>query len=203
MPTFDNKNVLDALSAPLGELIASVGRGVADAQRELDLASIQALREVYESDEDLYRDLQRIGYRPTWYHIPEAEGELQVALTVTGEAATGGPGGGSASAPTRRLRVYAAPIHAGYSSRFDFKLEASSRVKFRVVPVPPATTAEALQVVPALLGLTVNEALARLALLGIESDAPEAAALDAQVTTQSPAAGTILVEGQGVTLGIE
>jgi len=32
----------------------------------------------------LFRELQRIGYRPTWYHIPEAEGQIQVALSVAG-----------------------------------------------------------------------------------------------------------------------
>ena len=46
MPTFNN-NVLDALSVPLGDLIASIGRGVAEAQRALDTASIAALRDIY------------------------------------------------------------------------------------------------------------------------------------------------------------
>ena len=44
--------LLDVLSAPLGDLIASVGRGVADAQRALDAASLEALREIYGSDEE-------------------------------------------------------------------------------------------------------------------------------------------------------
>ena len=83
MPLVD-RLPLEALSVPFGDLIASVGRGVADAQREMDFASFALLQEIYR-DEGPLRELQRIGYRPNWYHIPEVEGELQVALTISGE----------------------------------------------------------------------------------------------------------------------
>lgn len=197
MATFDNRSLLDALSAPLGELISSVGRGVADAQRELDAASIATLREIYESDDDLFRELQRIGYRPTWYHIPEAEGEIQMALTVTGDGTTASPAPAS-----RRLKLYAAPMNAGYTSRYDFKMEASSRIKFRIVPVPPSGPAEALLVVPALVGLTLAEARSRLELLRIPHQAAAGAELTKTVTKQTPTPGSILAEGQEVTLEI-
>jgi hypothetical protein len=195
MPTFDN-NVLDALSLPLGDLIAEVGRGVAEAQRAMDTASLAALRDIYESDEGLFRELQRIGYRPTWYHIPEAEGQIQVALSVAGTTAT------TASTPglAPRIKLYAAPIDAGYTSRFNFNLQASSSVKFRIVPVPPSTAAEGLQVVPSLIGLALGEARSRLALLGIQATLPDAASATI-VTTQTPAAGTLLATGETVTVG--
>lgn len=192
MPTFNN-NVLDALSVPLGDLIAQVGRGVADAQRALDAASIAALRDIYESDEELFRELQRIGYRPTWYHIPEAEGEIQVALSVAGDTSTS-----AAGAP--RVKLYAAPLDAGYTSRFSFNLEASSTVKFRIVPVPPSTAAEGMQVMPSLIGLSLGEARARLTLLGIAATLPDAAS-SAVVITQTPAAGTLLATGDNATVG--
>ncbi|HYP90308.1 MAG TPA: PASTA domain-containing protein [Polyangiaceae bacterium] len=181
--------LLDSLSAPLGELIASVGRGVADAQRALDAASMSALREIYESDEAFYRELQAIGYRPTWYHIPEAEGELQVALSVSGvEASTS-----SSTGPAHRakLKLYAAPLDAGYTSRYNFNLTASSRVKFRVVPVPPSAAAEAVRLMPSLVGLELTEARARLSLLGIEGEFPEGSG-SALVKSQTPAPGAVL-----------
>ena len=83
MTTFDDA-LLDAPPAPLGDLIASVGLGIADAQRALDLASFDVLQAIYGSTDGPYRELQRIGYRPNWYHIPEATGEISVALTVAG-----------------------------------------------------------------------------------------------------------------------
>jgi len=192
--TFDNQ-LLDALSAPLGQVISAVGRGIADAQRELDTASIAALQEIYGSNDELFRELQRIGYRPTWYHIPEAEGEIQMALTVTGEgtATNAAPG-------ARRLKLYAAPMNAGYTSRYDFKMEASSRLKFRIVPVPPSGPAEALLVVPAVVGLSWGEARSRLELLRIPHLPPADAKTTDLVSKQTPAAGSILADGQEVAL---
>src|SRR5215510_2201352 len=144
MPLID-RLPLDALSVPFGDLIASVGRGVADAQRELDFASFALLQEIYR-DEGPLRELQRIGYRPNWYHIPEVEGELQIALTVSAQETRGAAVG----APTRAaaVKLYATPIDAGYTSRFGFTLQATSKIKFRIVPVPPSNAAEAMQVMP-------------------------------------------------------
>lgn len=192
-----DKQLLDALSVPFGSLIASVGRGVAEAQREMDAASIEAYRQIYESNEGLFAELQRIGYRPTWYHIPEAESEIQVALTAAGQtdANTTQP----RLATAAKLKLYAAPIDAGYASRFSFNLQAASRVKFKVVPVPPSSAAEELRVVPALVGLTLGEARARLALLGVPANLPDAAP-DASVRAQSPAPGTLLASGEIVTV---
>jgi hypothetical protein len=196
MATFDTAPLLDALSAPLGALIAAVGRGVADAQREMDAASMAALREIYASNEGVYRELQAIGYRPTWYHIPEVESDLQIALTVTGQETAGGSGG------TAPVRLYAAPVDAGYASRFNFALQASSRVRFRIVPVPPSNAADAVRVVPALVGLTLGEARTRLLSLDIPATLP-ASTSDAQVvTSQTPAPGTVLPSGTTVTLGL-
>jgi hypothetical protein len=198
MPTFDTAPLLDALSAPLGALIAAVGRGVADAQREMDAASVSALREIYASDHDLYLELQRIGYRPTWYHIPEVESDLQIALTVTGQQTQGGP-----TLPgTSPVRLYAAPVDAGYASRFNFSLQASSRVRFRIVPVPPSTAADATRIIPALVGLTVGEARARLEALDLPATVPANTVDSARVASQTPAPGTVLPTGGSVSLAV-
>jgi hypothetical protein len=195
MATFDN-NPLDALSLPLGDLISSVGRGVADAQRDMDVASVSALQAIYESDEDFFRELQRIGYRPIWYHIPEAESEIQVALTVSGDQSTTQ---GTTPAGRSKVKLYAAPIDAGYTSRFNFTLQASSSLKFRIVPIPPSAAAESIKVVPSLVGLTVADARARLTLLGIAANLGTAADT-AVVSTQDPAAGSILAPNALVTI---
>jgi hypothetical protein len=205
MATFDAKPLLDALSLPLGDLIASVGRGVAEAQREMDAGSLNALQEIYSRGDGLFLELQRIGYRPTWYHIPEAEGDLQIAITATSQETSGSSA--ESAAPGKplgasRIKLYAAPVDAGYASRFGFTMQASSRVKFRIVPVPASTVAEALQVVPTLVGLTLGEARARLAGLNLPGVFPADAADAVAVTRQNPAAGTVLSPGQSVTVGI-
>jgi hypothetical protein len=188
----------DALSAPLGDLIASVGLGVADAQRALDAASLAALRTIYESGEDFFRELQAIGYKPTWYHIPEAEGEIQMALSLSGTEATA-PTSGSA-VPRSKVKLYAVPLDAGYTSRYNFTMTASSSVKFRIVPVPPSAAAEAMRVMPSLVGLQLGEARARLSLLGIAGTFPEGASTDI-VRTQVPEPGVVLGPDDQVTVG--
>jgi hypothetical protein len=186
----DDRLPLEALSVPFGDLIASVGRGVADAQRDMDAASIATLQAIYEDDRGLFQELQRIGYRPNWYHIPEVEGELQIALTVSAqETRNAAPG-----APTRAaaVKLYATPIDAGYTSRFGFTLQATSKIKFRIVPVPPSNAAEAMQVMPVIVGLTLAEARARLSLLTIVATFPEDRPDTARVLTQQPPPGTLL-----------
>jgi hypothetical protein len=95
--------------------------------------------------------------------------------------------------------LYATPVDAGYSSRFGFTLQATSKIKFRIVPVPPSSAAEAIQVMPALVGLTRAEAAARLALLGIDITLP-AGADTATVATQQPAPGAVI--GANTTVGV-
>ena len=200
MATSDIKPLLEALSAPLGDLIASVGRGVADAQREMDHASLAALQEIYGRSDGLFAELQKIGYRPTWYHIPEVESELQVALTISGQETTGGSTP-QAGAGLGRIKLYAAPVDAGYASRFGFSLQATSKVKFRIVPVPPSNAAEAMQAMPALVGLPLGEARARLTLLGITATLPDGVADSVPVTSQQPAAGALLGSTTAVRVG--
>lgn len=175
---------------------------MAEAQRELDHASLSALQEVYSRNDGLFGELQKIGYRPTWYHIPQVDGELQVALTITGQQGTGGTTTPVAGSGRSKMKLYAAPVDAGYASRFGFSLNATSRVKYRVVPVPPRNAADALQAMPALTGLTQGGARARLALLGITATFPPNALDSALVTRQDPAPGTMLASGTGVSVGV-
>jgi len=176
--------ITDALSAPMGELIASIGAGVAQAQREMDAATFQALHAIATGDAEVYALMRQIGYKPTWYHIPEAEAEIQVALTVTGSEEGQG-----------RPTVYAAPVDATYNNRYNWSLQASSKLRFRIVPVPPSTAAESLLVVPQLVGLTMLKARSLAAALGLPLQLPDGATDTDLVATQDPAAGTFLTEG--------
>jgi hypothetical protein len=200
----------DIGAAPLGDLIASVGRGVAEAQAALDRGSLEQTLALYDQGDDLARLMRETGYRPTFYAIPETEGELTLALTVTGQG--GAPGGarpirrvGAAPAapraadlaPRPAARVYAAPVDGGYSAGYAYTGAASAKIKFRIVAVPPSSEADALRVVPDFTGLEPAEAAALAASLDLsvegEADGPE-------VTAQSPAPGALAREGDAVAL---
>ena len=85
MPTIKDL-VSDVMAAPIGDIIASVGQGVAQAQEALDRASLAQVLAIYhESDSDEIRLLQEIGYQPTFYALPDTTGEIQVALSISGQ----------------------------------------------------------------------------------------------------------------------
>lgn len=188
------EQLVDTLSAPLGDLIAEVGRSVAEAQRAMDAATIENVRALATaSPDDPQALLRQIGYQPTWYQIPEVTAELTVALTLSGSGESKG---------TSRGRMLAAPVDASYASRYNYELKAASCVKFRIVPVPPSPAAERMRVAPMVVGLTYAAARDRLGELDVrwrvaEGQSPEDATV---VKSQQPAAGELVTSG-AVVLG--
>lgn len=186
--------ITDALSAPIGELIAAVGNGVAEAQQAMDEATIAKMRALaHAEDSDTLHLLRQMGWQPTWYQIPEVEAQLNVALSVSGSETQAG-----------KIRLLAAPVDASYQSRFNYQLQVASTVKFRIVPVPPSPKAERARAVPILTGLSFKDAKARLVdtdiawqLVNPESTPAE----DAKVSTQYPAPGTLIDLSAAVQIG--
>lgn len=204
MAIFDSPaRLLDTVSAPLGDLIAAVGRGVADAQRALDAQTIETFKEIYGAGAGAFQALRELGYQPTWYQIPEATAEIAIALTISGEASAV-PGQPSSMTPNAsRLRVYGAPVDAGYASRYNYEVRASSTLKFRIVPVPPSTQASGMKIMPDLVSSPHTYAQARGVLepLGITyAITGPGTADDAIVTETQPGAGDIVASGLAVTL---
>lgn len=192
------EQLIDALSAPLGDLIAEVGRSVAEAQMAMDAATIENVRALITASgpDDPNRLLQQIGYQPTWYQIPEVTAEITIALTLSGSGQTSGSA--SAKPGPTRMRMLAAPVDASYASRYNFELKAASSLKFRIVPVPPSPAAERMRVAPALVGQSFAKARARLAELDIRWTLPEKTVAPADATlvvTQEPAPGEIVTGG--------
>lgn len=192
-------DLTDSLSAPLGDLIASVGRGVAEAQRAMDQSTIAAYRELLNGVGQDLEELRRFGFQPTWYRIPEVEAQLTVTLSVSGQGVQSGSGT-SSSGP---LRLYAAPVDASYVNRYEFDLQASSRLRFKIVPVPPSPQASDVKVVPE-LPVRFADARALLNQRGIPfvvqtADGRTPADGDEVVSTE-PRAREILMTGESVTL---
>ena len=219
----------DVVASPLGDVIASVGQGVAAAQQALDDASLAKTLEIYgEGDEGALRLLREIGYRPTFYALPETTGEVRVALTL-GSAVEGtpvqrpAPTGGASTAPAvsvavSRLgrttgvapRIYATPVDAGYAGRYGYKADISAKLTFKIVPVPAPDGADELRLVPDLANRSVPATRDALASLGLEMRAEDAdgGPLDpppegGTVASQLPVPGTILRLGDTVTVRLQ
>jgi len=198
MSNDSSANAQDTLAAPLGELIAAVGRGMADAQRSLDAATIetmQALANADPSSKDTYEKrlttLRQMGYQPTWYRIPELEAEITASLSVSKTE--------SASA-TSPLRLYLSPVDASYSNRYEYNLEAATVIRFKVVPIPPSPQAAEMKVVPPIVGLTALKAGERLAELGIPFEATGAISSGNSVVATSPEPGKLIGPGQTLVM---
>ena len=200
----------ESLAAPLGEVIAAVGQGVADAQRALDDAALAATLAIYEQQGDAGAELLReIGYRPTFYVLPDTSCEVQVSMRV------GGSGGADGSAGTARrpghigkARTYVTPVDAGFQQRFGFEARAAAKLTFRIVPVPPPAALDDARPMPTLEGQPVPDVLAALdrlglsaALLDVDGKAvADDAAAAMTVKSQSVAAGRLVPIASSITL---
>ncbi len=192
----DDRDLLDSLSAPLGDVIAQVGANLAAAQQALDEQAILNFQLLYGETGERFAALREIGYRPTFYHIPECNVDVQIALTLNGRRQESGRPAG--------VRLYAAPLDAGYTNAFAFSLQASSKLSFRIVPVPPPAALDRLVAVPALVDLAVADARARLETLGLVLATDPAEAPDAAIVRgQDPEPGGMVEEGSTVTIAID
>jgi hypothetical protein len=217
MPPDLSKLVSDVTAAPLGDVIAAVGAGVAAAQAALDAGSLAQTLEIYsESGDAGLAMLRDIGYRPTFYTLPETTGEMQVSLRLSsGQAQNGAappprPQPGLQLARPLRSRVYATPVDAGFRNQFGFDAQVTAKLTFKIVPVPPPLAMEDIRVVPALAGRTLAEAQLVLETLGLTAAAVDQADAaiaepkpDAMIIRTDPAAQTITPAGSTITLTLK
>ena len=197
-------DLTDALSAPLGDLIAAVGRGIADAQQALDAQTIESFKALYR-DED-HAELLKMGYQPTWYKIPQADAEISISLSISGQTTENDTTlNAQTSGQQSNIQLYAAPVDASYTNKYDYDLQAASHLKFRIVPVPPSPQASEVKIVPNLLNKSFVVAKTLLERLGINyqvADGGQAEDSDI-IQNTTPIAGEFLETGQMVELTLE
>ena len=119
--------IQDVLISPLERIISSIGQGLADAQRAMDLNSIATQTRIENEP-----TLKEHGLEATWYHMPETEVELKLALNFRREDKIK-----NNRFISRKFRMYGAPLNATYHNAFKSDISGSSRVKFKVVSIPP------------------------------------------------------------------
>jgi hypothetical protein len=188
-------DVSETMAAPLGDLIAAVGRGLGEAQQSLDQATIETIKALYSGNDGRLELMRQLGWEPTWYRIPELTAELTISLSVSATETSDGQRPGS-------VQLYASPMDASYTNRYDYDLQAASVIKFKIVPVPPTVELADRKLVPALKTMTLGDARQRLASLGIPFQIEEGITpSDAtQVQDTNPPEGALLAAGEKVTL---
>jgi hypothetical protein len=213
MPSDLSKLVSDVTAAPLGDVIAAVGAGVAAAQAALDAGSLAQTLEIYsESGDAGLAMLRDIGYRPTFYTLPETTGEMQVSLRLSNGQAQNG----AAPAPrpllgaAMRSRMYATPVDAGFRNQFGFDAQVTAKLTFKIVPVPAPLAMDDIRVVPTLvdrpfgIARTVLETLG-LTAVAVDKNGKEIAEPDSEavIIKSEPAAQAITPAGSTITLTLK
>lgn len=215
--------VQDVVASPLGDVIASVGEGVASAQQALDDGSLAAVLELYaENDDAKMKLLQDIGYRPTFYALPDTTGEVRVALRLGQGAAGASQATAVKKTPVPAVRaalgrqglntsrkLYASPVDAGYTNQYGFSADVSAKLTFRIVPIPPPDGVDELRLVPNLVTdrdgnpRSLADARAVLEQLGLRAAlaADDTDASDASlIASQDPAPDSIARAGDEILL---
>lgn len=176
--------VKDIVASPLGEVIASVGEGVAEAQQALDEGSLAKTLEIYsEGGEEALKVLREIGYRPTFYALPDTTGEVRVSMrlgkSAAGTATRNKSLVGLQPAVVTQLarmgrnigikpRIYATPVDAGYANRYGYQANISAKLSFKIVPVPAPDGVDDIRVLPDFVGKPVSESREVANSLGLE-----------------------------------
>ncbi|PVM71322.1 PASTA domain-containing protein [Caulobacter radicis] len=203
----------ESLATPLGEVIAAVGRGVAEAQAALDQASLAATLAMYESDGDEgLETLRSIGYQPTFYVLPETTCEVQVSMHIGGTGGADGSAGTSGQAAAiGKARTYVTPVDAAFQQRYAFQASGAAKLTFKIVPVPPPAALDDAAPMPEVRGLTGAAAVAALSARGFTAafvDAkgeavPAEKAADQTVASQDAPPKALVRTTNAVTLGLK
>lgn len=130
--------VKDAFAAPLGDFIASIGEGVGQAQAALDEGSLRQTLEIYndnpEQSHETLKMLREVGYQPTFYTIPKTTAKAKISLSIS-QQSTGVMGQENR---TFRTKMYATPVNASNTNKYNLGLNATAEIEFDIVPVPPS-----------------------------------------------------------------
>jgi len=161
-----------------------VGEGVAEAQAALDEGSLAKTLEIYsEGGEEALKVLREIGYRPTFYALPDTTGEVRVSMrlgkSAAGTATQNKNLSGLQPAVTTQLarmgrnigikpRIYATPVDAGYANRFGYQANISAKLTFKIVPVPAPDGVDEIRVLPNFVGKSISQSREVADSLGLE-----------------------------------
>jgi len=137
----DEKMTLPLNAMPFDEMIASMGTGIAEAQRKLDEISFE-ITKMMSGTEAKYRirlsdsadartySLLELGFAPTFYQFVDTVLEVKVAFSMSSETSNSG-------SEREKYQAKSTPVDATYSNRFQYPVEGSSVMRTKLVTVPP------------------------------------------------------------------
>jgi hypothetical protein len=137
----DEKMTLPLNAMPFDEMIASMGTGIAEAQRKLDEISFE-ITKMMSGTEAKYRirlsdsadarsySLLELGFAPTFYQFVDTVLEVKIAFSMSSETSNSGSERG-------KYQAKSTPVDATYSNRFQYPVEGSSVMRTKLVTVPP------------------------------------------------------------------
>jgi len=139
----------ELLNVPFGEMILQLSMAIAEGQSKLDRNAVEIAKYLAEETVELPKiggpeetgteefPLIALGFYPPFYQFQESIIEVKMAITMAtssefklGVKAKAGWGPFSVS------------VNASYSRKYDYKVEGSSLLRTKLVPVPPPTGLE-------------------------------------------------------------
>ncbi|MBE0516490.1 MAG: hypothetical protein IBX41_03730 [Methanophagales archaeon] len=134
----------ELLNVPFGDMILQMSMAIAEGQSKLDRNAVEIAKFLAEEKIELPKiggpeeagieefPLIALGFYPSFYQFQESIIEVKMAITMAtstefklGVKAKAGWGPFSAS------------VNASYSRKYDYKVEGSSLLRTKLVPVPP------------------------------------------------------------------
>lgn len=142
------------LNAPFPEIIKNLGKGIAEAQYEMDMVSMKIMKFMAGMNEEGVADPSRLvtlktggtqysllglGMVPTFYQFVDTVIELKMDISMNIENSVGGF---SFGVQVGFLR--ASMVGASYSQKYQYSAEGSSLMRTKIVTVPPPAILEEL-----------------------------------------------------------
>lgn len=178
------------------EIITEIGAGIAGAQHQLDLSSIEIQNEILENEE-----LAGYGLNATWYTMPDINFNLKMEYMVVEESSKANP-----DIMTKKINII--PSNAKYNNFFQSTRKEQSSLDIKFMPVPPPEGLTERNYMPNLIGMSETEAKEELELNVIKlkeittiSGTPTNNK-NTEVTHQSINPGKIILINEHVTLEI-
>lgn len=143
-------------SVRFDEMIGSLGRGIAKAQYDLDLTSVQIARLMSGVDEkDRVQlgkrsySLLELGLTPTFYQFVDSVIEVKVSISVkssTESTTTSTKASASFGWDLGGVSASVSAVSASYANKYQYSAEGSSLMRTKLVPVPaPALLSERIR----------------------------------------------------------
>ncbi|MDR0788192.1 MAG: hypothetical protein LBG44_10060 [Gemmatimonadota bacterium] len=139
----------------MGDMIRQMAFAIADAQVQLDDASLRVAEMMSGKAADGTDttisfagdpvSMLELGFTPTFYQFIDTIIEVKIAIKITSESTTTTKRKGyttTLSADSKGFRISTTPVDATYTAKYSYTAEGSSLLRTKLAPVPPPSILE-------------------------------------------------------------